>query len=145
MNPDKVAIDYFIQNKCSELVLSDNPLAESLNVVLVKASRGEIELSFDVSEKFTQGGGVIQGGVLAIMIDFGLAFSALSVIETSQSVATASININYYKAAYTGRYRVKANVDKQGRKIIFSTASLLNEAGDIVASASSPLVVVNLI
>ncbi|HBR99003.1 MAG TPA: hypothetical protein DD979_16740, partial [Gammaproteobacteria bacterium] len=93
---------------------------------------------------FTQGAGAIQGGIVATMLDFGLAFAALSVVDVTQSVATASIAVNYYRPAFAGHYTVRACIDKQGRTLIFASAELFDTRGKTIAMSNSPLIVVNL-
>ena len=118
-----------------------NPVAESMRTVLASAERGRVRLRFEVDHQFTQGDGVIQGGILTAMLDFGMAFAALSVVAEGESVATVGINVNFLRVAAAGRFEVDARLEKIGKRMVFARADLAREDGELVASASAPLTI----
>lgn len=143
-NPDRVFIEHFIKEELSHVPITNFPLATKFGMTLETASVGSVALSFSVDESFTQGGQVIQGGIVATLLDFGLGYAAMSTLPAQKSIATASLNIDYLRAAPAGNYRVEAKVIKKGKSVIFAKADLLTTQGNIVATASSPLMVINL-
>ncbi len=121
------------------LAVGTSALAAELSTQILQAGPGEICLSFVVGDRFTQATGVLQGGAVASMLDFGLAFAALTLRGPGESAVTLSLAINYLRPALPGSYEVHAKVIRAGRRLTFVEASLLGPAGDAVATASSPL------
>ncbi len=140
-NPDRVLVAEAIRWSLTEVPVHANPVAEAMRMTLVSAELGRVRLRFDIDYGFTQGDGVIQGGILAAMLDFGMAFAALSVVAEGESVATVGVNVHYLRAAPVGRYEVEAHLEKTGKRIVFARADLTRENGEPVASASAPLTI----
>lgn len=141
-NPDRFFIEQFIAGGWHDRPVPDSPLAQQLRMRLVHAERGSVEASFSVGESFTQGGGVIQGGIVAALLDFGLAFAALSVLEAGCTAATTALTVNYLRPAPHGDYRVQGQLEKHGRSLIYASARLFCSQGRLVATASSPMAIV---
>ncbi len=140
-NPDRVIVAEAIRWSLTDVPVHANPVAESMRTVLVSAERGRVRLRFDVDHRFTQGDGVIQGGILTAMLDFGMAFAALSVVGEGESVATVGINVNFLRVAAAGRFEVDAHLEKVGKRMVFARADLTRDDGELVASASAPLTI----
>jgi len=143
-NPDRLFVRAFIDERQSPRRLVGSPLADKFEITLLEAEEGRVVLGAEVDASFTQGGGVLQGGVVSTLLDFGLGLSSLSILDAPQTVATTSMTTDFLRSALPGRYRVEAEVVKKGKKVVFAKAQLVSERGDLVATASSPLIVVDL-
>ena len=99
-------------------------------------------MRFQPGDQYLQGRGVIQGGIIATMLDFSIAFAAMAVTDEDKAVATASLNVSYLKPANPGVYYCDAVVERAGRSLIFVRASLAPENGDAVASATAVMSVI---
>ena len=140
-NPDRVIVAEAIRWSLTDVPVHANPVAESMRMILVSAERGRVRLRFDIDQRFTQGDGVIQGGIVTAMLDFGMAFAGLSVVDEGESVATVGINVNFLRVSAPGRFEVEARLEKVGRRMVFARAELMREDGEAVASASAPLTI----
>lgn len=140
-NPDRELISSVVLGQRRNVPVRTNPLASDLCAELCEASNGRVRMSFFAGSRFCQGAGIVQGGVVAAMLDFAMAFAALSQLDFGESVATASLNINYLKPADAGRYQVEAAVDQSGRRVTFVHATLYRE-NQTIATATSTLLVV---
>ena len=140
-NPDRVLLAEAIRWSLTDVPVHANPIAEAMRMVLARAERGRVRLRFDVGEGFTQGSGVIQGGIVAAMLDFGMAFAALSTVAEGESVASVGINVNYLRVAAPGRYEVDAELDKIGKRMVFARATLSRAGGEAVATSSAPITI----
>jgi uncharacterized protein (TIGR00369 family) len=140
-NPDRVIVAEAIRWSLTDVPVHANPVAESMRMILVSAERGRVRLRFDIDQRFTQGDGVIQGGIVTAMLDFGMAFAGLSVVDEGESVATVGINVNFLRVSAPGRFEVEARLEKVGRRMVFARADLMREDGEPVASASAPLTI----
>jgi uncharacterized protein (TIGR00369 family) len=97
----------------------------------------KLRARFNPGEQYLQGAGVLQGGILATMLDFSMAFITLAELPEEASCATAQLNVHYLKAARPGMYIVESGIEKSGRRLVFTYASIAPEAGgDPVASAT---------
>ncbi|SDU91449.1 PaaI family thioesterase [Pseudomonas vancouverensis] len=143
-NPDRHFIERFIAEDARDQPVQGSPLARQLHMRLLSATHGAVDASFEIGVEFTQGGGVIQGGIVAAMLDFGLAFAALSVLDTGCTAVTTALNVNYLRPASLGRYHVHAFLEKQGRTLIYVSAKLLDANERPIAIASSPMAIVSM-
>ena len=94
VNPDLVALHSVIEDGLTNVSLDVNPLAVHLNTRIQSASKGKVSMSFDLADQYIQGNGVVQGGALAMMLDFGLAFGGLSQVTWQQNLSTTNMNIS---------------------------------------------------
>jgi uncharacterized protein (TIGR00369 family) len=140
-NPDRVIVAEAIRWSLNDVPVHANPVAEAMRMILVSAERGRVRLRFDIDHRFTQGDGVIQGGIVTAMLDFGMAFAGLSVVGEGESVATVGINVNFLRVAAPGRFEVEAHLEKTGKRMVFARADLMRDDGEPVASASAPLTI----
>lgn len=142
-HPERKLLHEVHQRKLENVAVATNPLAASLGMRIGSVpALGQVILTFGIDEGFTQGGGVVQGGIFAAMLDFGLAFAALSATPADRSVCTIGLNVNYLRPALPGRFTVEALLEKMGRTVAVARASLYNAEGQLLATASSPLAVV---
>ena len=143
INPDLIALHSVIDEGKTAVTLDVNPLAQHLDVKIMQASKGKVTMHCTVDETYVQGNGVIQGGALSMLLDFGLAFAGLSVVSLEQNVSTTSMNVSFMRPAFPGTYRIESEIEKAGRSMIFAKAQLFDANDKLVASASSPLMVLN--
>jgi len=121
------------------LAIDTSPMAQALSAQIIQAGSGEVRLRYVAGATFTQATGALQGGALATMLDFGLAFAALSLRRPDESTTTLSLTVNYLRPALPGVYEVHARVIRSGRRVTYAEATLMQPTNVIVATASSPL------
>lgn len=124
--------------------MDSNPLARSLNAVLVTVDtqRGAVELHFEPGAEHVQGAGQVQGGVVATMLDFALAFALLARLPADLTHATASLTINYVRAVDPGPVTATAQVDRVGKRLGYANARLASTAsGELLATASAVMAI----
>ncbi len=128
------------------LDLRSIPLSVALQstVMKVDVKAKILRMRFEAGEQFLQGRGVIQGGILATMLDFAIAFVSMCFVAEDKAVATASLNVAYLKPAAPGVYFVDAQVERSGRTLVFARATLMPESGDPVATATAVMSVLTL-
>lgn len=121
--------------------LTSNALLVELRASLhaVDREEGRVGLSFDPGTIFLQGDGQIQGGAIACMLDFAMAFAALATVGAGLSVVTVAMNTSYLRGASTGRFNAIGEIIKKGRTLVFAQAYLSDETGRSIATATSTL------
>ncbi len=135
MNPDKALLFKFMADQSVPVAVDSNPLAGALRCRLLAAdaATGEVRLDFEPDATFLQGNNAVQGGAVAAMLDFAMAFSALAVLPEEQGGATTSMTVNYLKAVKAGRYEAIGILERKGRTMVFVRGELRTpETGALV-------------
>lgn len=143
-NAEQALLAGMIENAQTNVPVTATPLSRLLDYVILSAEKGRVEMALTLSEQFTQGNGVIQGGAATMALDTGLAYAALSSLEAGQTVITVNMQTQFYRPVYPGRQRVRAWIDKPGRNLLFCIAELIDDEDRVLARAESPLLVTEL-
>jgi acyl-coenzyme A thioesterase PaaI-like protein len=108
----------------------------------VDAEAGTSLCAFSPNERFVQGAGVIQGGVVSAMLDYGLVMAAFGRLAAGKSFGTVSMTTNFLKPVAPGRYLVRARLDRMGSRMVFASAELLREGAEgALATASAVMAI----
>lgn len=126
-------------DQSSPLLLRSIPLSVALQSAVMSCDpKGRrLRMRFQPGTEFLQGRGVIQGGILATMLDFAIAFNCMAVTGEDKAVATANLSVSYLKPASPGVYYADAEIERAGRTLIFARCVLSPENGDPVATATA--------
>ncbi|WP_321964821.1 PaaI family thioesterase [Paraburkholderia sp. J7] len=143
-NQDHAFITRFLETPHTPLRVLSNPMAIALGTHIVAADpqQGRLELEFTPSETFVQGTGVLQGGAVAGMLDFAMAFSVLARLGDTGTCATVDLTTAFLRAAPAGRYRAIGEIVRSGKSIAFCRAELWkhDDARGPVATAMATFV-----
>jgi uncharacterized protein (TIGR00369 family) len=142
-HPERALIRRAIEQKLTGLLVTTNPLAVSLKMQIHEARDGWVRIVYNPPEGFTQGNGVVQGGIISAMLDFGMIFAAFSRVPVDSTVATVSQTTNYFRPVFLGEVIVEAELEKAGRTLINARASLFRADRTLLASASAPIAVIS--
>lgn len=144
-NPDRNLLHSFHLHGGDPVPLETNPLAVAMRARLlaVNLEKGIVELGFTPGEQYLQGANVIQGGMVSAMLDFALGFAALVTVQQSQSVASATLNVSFLRAAKPGTYVARGELERLGRSLAFTRGVLTDSGGLQVATATSVLAIVS--
>jgi uncharacterized protein (TIGR00369 family) len=121
----------------TDLPMPTNPSFRALRARLVRAKMGEIVMSFRLGKAFLQGRGFVHGGALSTLLDTGMAMAVYSALSPDQATATASLTINFFAAAPPGVYWAHASVEKKGRSLAFTRATLYSRDEKTIAVATA--------
>jgi uncharacterized protein (TIGR00369 family) len=141
-HPERAFIRQIIESRARDVPVNTNPLATSLGMYIVEAEAGRVVARYTADERFSQGNGFIQGGIISAMLDFGMVFAAFSKIPPAATIATVCQTTNYLSPARVGDFVVEASLEKVGRNMIYARATIADPDGKQVASAISPIAVI---
>ena len=115
------------------------PLAESLkaSILALDPEAGTALLAFEPDERFLQGAGVIQGGVVAAMLDFACAVAAFGRLPAGQSFGTVSLQTSFLKPCLPGPHRASARLTRMGARVIFAEAELRRDGSESLTATAS--------
>jgi len=139
---DKIFLNKLLNGETVTSHFAGNPLGEAMQLHIEEISLQKIVLKFTVSRMFTQGNGVIQGGIVSAMLDFGAAYIGLLNTAADKVVVTTNLSINYLRAAPAGQYFVEAELEKAGSEMVFASAKLYQQEGKNIATAVFSMAVV---
>lgn len=114
-------------------------LFEHLGCSVIAAALGEVRLGFRCGAAHLQGNGTVNGGVVATMLDLGLAWAALTRLPRERSAATIALNVVFLRPVLPGDVTVTGRTVAFGHRTAQCEAQLSDAAGTLLATATSPL------
>ena len=107
------------------------------DLVAVNPEAGTIEVGFTATKQFMNSIGVIQGGLLAAMLDDTLGPALVATLGPGQFAPTADLHVQFLRPAQPGRLTGRGRVVRRGKDIAFLAGELVNDSGQIVAAATA--------
>src|SRR5215472_2125696 len=98
-NPDRAMICALVSERRSNVPLRMNRVLEALSAKFVRGEPGDVEIGFSALADSVQGNGVVAGGTLTTMVDYGMAFAVLSKLPPGRTCATISLTVNMQSPA----------------------------------------------
>ena len=104
-----------------------------------KSVPGQTVWTMKVDERFLNPAGIVQGGFIAAMLDSAMGASAVTGAgKKNISVANTEMKVSFMRPAKLGStLTCTAQVLKPGSVILFLEAKVTDEAGLLIATASS--------
>lgn len=133
MNTDRDLVRELVSGGRLPAALASNPLAVELagEVLELASDPATVVLAFAPPARFAQGAGVLQGGVVAALLDFAMAFAAHAALVADErsfagerSFSSASLNVHFLRPAPPARYIARGRVVRAGRSLLFTAAEL---------------------
>jgi uncharacterized protein (TIGR00369 family) len=119
--------------------LSAPPCAVMLgwHIVDAKPEQGWIRIGFVGKPEFRNPAGFIQGGILSAMLDDTMGPAVFAMTNGELYTATIDMNVSFLAPAKVGKLFGEATVVQLGKTIAFIEARLTDEAGTLLAKATS--------
>ena len=108
------------------------------------AQSGRAVLHFRATMEMCHSGGVVQGGFVTGWLDMAMANVILSKSNYEQNLLSLEIKVSFLASAGPGLIIAEAWIERMGRSTGFLEARLLNEAGTVLAKASSTVKLVSM-
>jgi uncharacterized protein (TIGR00369 family) len=106
-------------------------------LVAVDPEAGTIEVVFTATEGFLNPIGVIQGGLLAAMLDDTLGPALVATLGPGQFAPTADLHVQFLRPARPGRLTGRGRVVRRGKDVAFMAGELFDDSGQVVATATA--------
>ena len=111
------------------------PFAKLIGIELEDVEPGVATLRLDIRPEHKQNHGVVHGGAVAALIDTATAFAVISVLPTNERATTVDLTISYLRPLTKGRTKCTARVVRAGRRLMVVSASVIDDAGKLTATA----------
>ena len=117
--------------------LGQVPFARLLGIELVTAGQGTATLRLPITDDLRQIHGVMHGGAIASLIDTATAFAIVPMLGAEEKFSTVDLMVNYLRPLKKGTATAQARVLRFGRRLITVAADVLDDSGDLSATALS--------
>lgn len=111
--------------------------SEALGARFAEVEEGRVVVELTVAANHRQPGGVVQGGVITQIADAAMGMSLLTAQPDDEANTTVNLKINFLRPVVEGRIRAIGRILEMGETLLFSEGQVLNEAGKLMAQASS--------
>ena len=119
------------------------PFFQLIGLEVVDMQPGRSVLTIRHRPDLAQPVGILHGGVLAALVDTGIAYAILArqeirpLVETGGSVVAIDLRIKYFRPVAGGALTCVSTVTRMGRRIIHGESVVTNEQGKEVARGDS--------
>ena len=96
-------------------------------------------IELELGERHLQPFGIVHGGVLATLIDTATFWAGFLRLPEDAGLVNVDLKLNYLKAVTRGHLRAEGRCLRAGKQISYTEASVLDEAGELVAHGTSTL------
>jgi uncharacterized protein (TIGR00369 family) len=110
-------------------------------LVAVDPAAGTIEVAFTATDQFLNPAGVVQGGLLAAMLDDTLGPALVATLGPGQFAPTTDLHVQFLRPARPGRLTGRGRVVRRGKEVAFLSGELLDDSGQVVATAVATAVI----
>lgn len=123
-------------------LLSTSPrpaCAETLGWELIAEhpEEGRVEIAFHPTAAMLNPRGAVQGGFVAAMLDDTMGPALVTSSGDTEAPITLDLNVTFLRPVYPGRVIGKGRVVSRSKSIAFLEAELFDEAGHLLARATS--------
>jgi uncharacterized protein (TIGR00369 family) len=102
-------------------------------LISVDPDAGTIEVAFTARDEFLNPVGVIQGGLLAAMLDDTMGPALVATLGPGQFAPTTDLHVQFLRPARPGRLTGRGRIVRRGKDVAFLAGELLDDSGQMVA------------
>jgi uncharacterized protein (TIGR00369 family) len=102
-----------------------------------RPEEGWIKVGFEGKPEFCNPSGFIQGGMLSAMLDDTMGPAAFFMTGGKFYTPTITMTVNFLSPGRVGQFVCDAKVVQMGKTVVFVEARLTDEAGTLIATATS--------
>ena len=120
------------------------PMAALMNLALVAVESGRVEFECRPAEAHYNPLGVVHGGLACTLLDTVVGCAAHSTLAAGFGYTSIDLSVSYLRPITLnhGVLRAEGAVVKQGQRVIFAEGRVLGPAGELLATATSSLLVI---
>lgn len=119
-------------------------IGDALDVELLEVGEGFAACGGVIGPQAMNSYGVVHGGYIATLLDTACSVAVLTKLGPGFGYTTIELKVSYVRAipGDIGRVRAEGTAINVGRRIGFSEAKLLDATGNLLATASSSVLVI---
>jgi uncharacterized protein (TIGR00369 family) len=113
------------------------PISRLLGFVLKGVEPGRAVFEMEVGERHHNPMGTLHGGVYCDLADAAMGYAYAATLGEGETFTTVELKINFFRPVRHGRLTAEARVVKAGSALGYVECDVKDEAGKLVARASS--------
>jgi uncharacterized protein (TIGR00369 family) len=119
------------------------PIAQLLQMGIARVDVGEVAFTVMPHASHYNPIGVVHGGIMCTALDTVVGCAVHSTPEAGWAYTSIDLNVSYLRAITleTGLITITGRVTKGGRRVAFTSAEAVDAAGNLLATATSSLLV----
>jgi uncharacterized protein (TIGR00369 family) len=139
--PQLSGLDYF--SGLRDGSIAPPPSASLMNCDLVDAEHGHVEFQCRPGEVHYNPLGTVHGGLACTLLDTVLGCAAHTTLEAGIGYTSIDLAVKYLRpiTLQKGALRAEGSVVKTGSRVIFTEGRLSTEDGELLATATSTLLI----
>lgn len=113
------------------------PYLKLLGIELIELGADVAVLSLAMKDDLRQPYGLLHGGATASLIDTAMAFAVVNALPADEKATTVDLTVQYLRPHTSGKVVCTAKITRAGKRLLFLSAEVVNEAGNLVATGLS--------
>jgi uncharacterized protein (TIGR00369 family) len=113
------------------------PIGRLLGLVLKAVEPGRAVFEMEADERHHNPMGTLHGGVYCDLADLAMGYAYAATLAQGETFTTVELKINFLRAVRRGKLTAEARVVKAGSAVGFVECDVKDQAGKLVARASS--------
>jgi uncharacterized protein (TIGR00369 family) len=113
------------------------PIGRLLGFVLKVIEPGHAVFDMEVDQRHHNPMGTLHGGVYCDLADAAMGYAYAATLGDGETFTTVELKINFFRPVRRGRLTAEASVIKSGNTLGYVECDVKDEAGKLVARASS--------
>jgi uncharacterized protein (TIGR00369 family) len=113
------------------------PVAKLVGFTMTEVEPGRAVFEMDAGPQHASPLGTVHGGVICDLVDGAMGVAHAAALDEGESFTTLELKINFMKPVWSGHLRAEGKVIKAGRTIGLVEGRVTDEAGALVAFATS--------
>lgn len=121
------------------------PIGSLLGFHLTEVSQGEVHFAGTPDESACNPMGAVHGGVMCTLLDSAVGCAVQTTLPTGVGYTSVEIKVNYLRPVSAGTLlTTRGWVTKPGRRVAFAEGEIRDDAGKVVANATSTCLIFDL-
>jgi uncharacterized protein (TIGR00369 family) len=113
------------------------PIVQKLGIRLVSFSDGQAVTEMPVARELWNAMGTLHGGIFADLADVTMGVALATSAQDGETFASVNLTVTFFASVREGLIRASASVVRRGRTSGYAECTIENEAGVLIAKASS--------
>ena len=124
-----------VQQKRIESAVANLHFGKLVGVQLEAVEPGFATMTLEVRDELLQNNQVVHGGAIASLIDSVAAFAVIPLLNENETATTVDLTISYVRPLVKGVATASAKVLRTGSRVVVISAEVLDETGNLAATA----------
>lgn len=121
------------------------PICELMGIALVRVEDGEVVFASTPDESVYNPIGMVHGGMACTLLDSAAGCAVHTTLPAGVGYSSIEIKVNFLRPVHAdaGPVYARGKVTKTGKRVCFAEADLRDQAGNVLATATSSCLILS--